>query len=70
MNEELLEFCMKKGFLLDKEIFELFNKIEDIEFTKLIIERISKTTGQRIITKIFLIKIKIMLKKFFLNFHQ
>jgi DNA polymerase II small subunit len=68
MNEELLEFCMKKGFLLDKEIFELFNKIEDIEFTKLIIERISKTTGQRIITKNFFDKNKNNVKEILSQF--
>jgi DNA polymerase II small subunit len=51
MKTEILKFCMQKGLLLDKEVFDLFNNIEDIESTKLIIEKISKQVGKKIITR-------------------
>ena len=50
-NQEILRFCLEKGFLLDKEILNLFNETSDIESVKLIIERIKDYTHQRVITK-------------------
>ncbi len=49
-TKEILEFCLKKGFLLDKEVLNLFSE-SDLESVKLIIEKIKNYTGERIITK-------------------
>ena len=48
---EILKFCLEKGFLLDKEVLNMFNDTTDIDSVKLIIERIKDSTNQRIITK-------------------
>ena len=48
---EILRFCVEKGFLLDKEVLNIFNETSDIESIKLIMEKIRDTTHQRIITK-------------------
>ncbi len=50
-TQEILRFCMERGFLLDKEVLNLFDETSDIEYIKLIIEKIKDTTNQRIITK-------------------
>ncbi len=50
-TQEIMKFCLEKGFLLDKEVLTLFNDTPDVEAVKLIIERIKDTTNQRIITK-------------------
>ncbi|MCX6747101.1 MAG: metallophosphoesterase [Candidatus Pacearchaeota archaeon] len=50
-SQEILRFCLERGFLLDKEILNLFNEEKDIESLKLIIEQIKDYTNQRIITK-------------------
>lgn len=50
-SQEILKFCLEKGFLLDKEVLNLFNETSNVEIAKLIIERIKETTNQRIITK-------------------
>jgi len=50
-NQEILKFCMQKGFLLDKEVLNLFNETSDTESIKLVIEKIKETTHQNIITK-------------------
>ena len=52
-SQEILKFCLEKGFLLDKEVLGLFDKTEDSESVKLIIERIKEYTHQKIITKSF-----------------
>ncbi len=50
-TQEILKFCMEKGFLLDKEVLNLFDETGDSETVKMIIERIKDSTHQRIITK-------------------
>ena len=50
-NQEILKFCLQKGFLLDKEVLNLFNETTDIESVKLVIEKIKESTHQSIITK-------------------
>jgi DNA polymerase II small subunit len=50
-TQEILKFCMERGFLLDNEVLNLFDETSDVESVKLIIERIKDTTNQRIITK-------------------
>ncbi len=49
--QEILRFCMERGFLLDNEVLGLFDETSDVESVKLIIEKIRDTTNQRIITK-------------------
>jgi hypothetical protein len=50
-TSEILKFCLEKGFLLDKEVLNIFNETSDVESIKLIMEKIRDTTHQRIITK-------------------
>lgn len=50
-SKEILNFCLEKGILLDKEILSLFSEANDIESVKLIIEKIKNHTQQKIITK-------------------
>ena len=50
-SKEILEFCLHKGLLLDKEVLNIFSETKDIESVKLIIERIKNYTQKRIITK-------------------
>ncbi len=50
-TKEILDFCLEKGLLLDKEILNLFNETKDLESVKLIIEKIQSHTQERIITK-------------------
>jgi len=51
MEKEILEFCLRKGLLLDKDVLKLFEDIHDTQSIKLIIERIKNTTNQSVITK-------------------
>ncbi len=50
-TQEIIKFCLEKGFLLDNEVLTMFNEAEDTESVKLIIEKIKNSTNQRIITK-------------------
>jgi DNA polymerase II small subunit len=50
-SREILEFCLQKGLLLDKEVLGLFSETQDIESVKLIIEKIRSHTQKRIITR-------------------
>ena len=50
-SQEILKFCLERGFLLDNEVLNLFDETSDVESVKLIIERIKDYTHQKIITK-------------------
>jgi DNA polymerase II small subunit len=50
-TQEILKFCLERGFLLDNEVLNMFGETRDVESVKLIIERIKDSTNQRIITK-------------------
>jgi len=50
-TQEILRFCLERGFLLDDEVLNLLGETNDIESVKLIIEKIKDSTHQRIITK-------------------
>ena len=50
-SKEILEFCIQKGLLLDKEVLNLFSETSDVESVKLIIEKIRSHTQERIITR-------------------
>jgi DNA polymerase II small subunit len=51
MNKEILNFCLEKGLLLDKEVLNLFNETQDLNLVKIIIENIKNTTKTKIINK-------------------
>ena len=50
-SQEILNFCLEKGFLLDKEILSLLSETNDKESLKLILEKIKGCTHQKVITK-------------------
>lgn len=50
MEQEILRFFMKKGFLLDNEMLNFFSQLEDKEVADKILEKIGGS-GERIITK-------------------
>lgn len=52
-SQKILDFCLEKGLLLDKEILSIFSETENVESVKLIIEEIKTKTQKRIITKNF-----------------
>ena len=49
--KEILNFCLEKGILLDKEVLALLSEATDFESARLMIERIKERTHQKIITK-------------------
>ena len=67
MNKEILEFCLGKGILLDREVLNLFSEISDVESLKLIIEKIKGSTSQKIITKEIFNKNREQVSRFFLE---
>ena len=67
MKKEILNFCVKKGLLLDEDTLNLFNETEDIESVKLILEKIKNKTHQRIITKNIFNQNKNQINELFLN---
>ncbi len=50
-SNEILNFCIKNGLLVDKEVLRLFDEIEDKESVKLIIEKLKNSTNKRVLTK-------------------
>lgn len=49
---EILEYCLKKGLLVDKEILSLFEETTDFESAKLIIEKMRESNpSSKILTK-------------------
>lgn len=52
----MLNFCIEKGVLLDKQVSEIFENLGDLEFVKKLIERIQYEYKQKIITKSFFTK--------------
>lgn len=65
MKQEILQFCLEKGLLLDKDILDLFSETSDTESIKLIIEKIQNRTKQRIITKNLISENRDEVTKFF-----
>jgi len=51
MEQEILKFFMKKGFLLDNEMLGFFNQIQDKIIADKILEKIKSSSSERIITK-------------------
>ncbi len=53
MNQEILNFCIGKGILLDKETLSVFEDFEDPALIKTLVERVSFNYNQKFITKSF-----------------
>lgn len=64
-NQEILNFCLEKGFLLDKDILNLFSETNDAESVKVILEKIRVHTNQKIITRNVFLKNQETVNKFF-----
>ncbi len=67
MRNEILNFCMEKGFLVDNDFLELFSETSDVESVKMIIERVKTYTHQNVLTKNLFEKNKEQVNKFFLD---
>lgn len=50
-QSKILNFCLEKGILLDKEVLNMFSESVDFESAKLIIEKIRQQTQRKLITK-------------------
>jgi len=50
-TKEILNFCIKKGVLIDDSALDLFEDSEDVETVKLIIEKVRNYAQKQIITK-------------------
>lgn len=58
-SKKILNFCLERGILLDKEVLDLLSEATDIESARLMIERIKEKTHQKIITRnVFMESIK------------
>ncbi len=51
MNEEILKLIKQKGVLLEKEVFDVFNEINDVESARHLLETLERFSGQKMITK-------------------
>ncbi len=66
--KEILKFCIKKGLLIEPEVFKLFSEsASDEESVKLILEKITSYTRKRIITRNLFEKNKEQVSEFFLT---
>lgn len=50
-QKEILNFCLQKGILLDKDVLNLFSESTDFDSIKLMIENVQESTHKKIITK-------------------
>ncbi|MDE1848564.1 MAG: metallophosphoesterase [Nanoarchaeota archaeon] len=50
-QREILNFCIERGILLDKDVLSLFSEAGDMESVRLMIEKIRENTHQKVITK-------------------
>ncbi|MFA6023066.1 MAG: hypothetical protein WC781_03185 [Candidatus Pacearchaeota archaeon] len=55
MNQEMLQFCIQKGVLLDKQVFKSLENLDNLVLVKNLIERIEYQYKQKVITKSFFI---------------
>ena len=51
MSQDILNFCMKKGLLVDSSILNALKEVDDVDSVKFVIEKIKEFSQQRIITK-------------------
>jgi len=50
-SNEILKYCLAKGFLIDNELFKILNEVGDIDTVKALIDTLSNKGFERIITK-------------------
>jgi len=50
-QKEILNFCLEKGILLDKEVLGLFSEATDSEAVRLVLEKVRENTHSKVITK-------------------
>ena len=50
-QKEILNFCLERGILLDKDVLNLFTETTDFDSVRLMIEKIQESTHKKIITK-------------------
>ena len=65
--KEILNCCIGKGILLDKEVLSLFQETKDFDSVKLILEKIIDHTHKKLITKDIFQENKEKVTKFFLD---
>jgi len=56
MKEEILNVVKEKGLLLEKEIFDLLDRVDDVDTAKSFLESLEKISGQKMITSTLLTK--------------
>ncbi len=56
MNDQILRLIKEKGVLLEKEVYDLFDSINDAEVARELLENLQRFSGQKIITKSVLSK--------------
>lgn len=67
MEQENLNFFIKKGFLLDNEMLKFFSQLKDQEIANRILDKIKSISNERIITKDLIGKNISKMKEVFLN---
>ena len=65
MKKKILDFCVKRGLLLDKEVLNLVEKIGDISLAENLLKKIEEECEERIITKSFFVKNIMKIKSIF-----
>src|SRR3989344_7490509 len=50
-SNEILKYCLEKGFLIDNELFKILDEVGDIETIKALIDTLSNKGFEKIITK-------------------
>ena len=68
MNQEMIQFCLRKGVLVDKHVLKILEGIENFDIAKNILEKIILQYNQKIITKEFLIKNNLEIYKLLFNY--
>lgn len=58
MHNQILNFCLQRGLLVDNEVLNLLSETSDIDSIKIVIEKIKSNTTQKIITRNLLDKNK------------
>jgi len=47
-SKEIINFCIEKGILIDKELLNIFEDANDINSVKIILEKIDSPSARRI----------------------
>ena len=56
MKEEILDIVKERGLLLEKDIFDLLDRVDDVDTAKNFLESLEKISGQKMITFTLLTK--------------